>query len=367
MKKILLVVLSLCLFATMVSAQTFIGAREAGMGGCGVSSAFGLTSVAYNPAGLINSGMGEFTLSLGGASQNIDQIINAVGAATDPATFLVNNLNTNLEANGSLFGLLGFCFNKVGLSVILPSMTAALNKPSGTIAGSATITGRYDVALTLGTTVPVPGLGGVDLGTNLKYIGFGYGNVNAAGQTLPFTASQTYGVGSGTGLDIGARTNIAIPFLSSFAVGIAMRDIGAKATVAEPKSRNVTFNADSTITEGAETTGASQDYTFPTTTAIGCSGTVPGMGLMVAADIESISGGTGMVANNETVTHLGLEMPIIANTLIGRAGLATGQNVSRTTLGAAVNIPFLNVQAAMVIDGKNSKNLSFVVDAGATF
>ena len=81
--------------------------------------------------------------------------------------------------------------------------------------------------------------------------------------------------------------------------------------------------------------------------------------MAVAADLE--------MKKNETVTHLGLEYPLMANVLIGRAGLASSPSISKTTLGVKLNLPFFTLDATSIMDGKNSSVVGWVVDIGAGF
>lgn len=368
MKKLFLVVLVVLSLLNAAFATSFIGAKETGMGNCGAALSTGLSAVAYNPAGLMAGPDNGFELSLGGSAKNIDQLVNSVSATNDLATYLVNNLNTNLDANGTVACLLGVSVNKVGISLLVPSLVATLAKPAATIAGSASASLRYDAALTLGKTFATPGMpfASLDVGTNIKMINYGYGSLNATG-TLPLTATQTYGTGSGFGFDVGARTTLKVPGFTTFSLGLSVNDIAASVTVAEPKSRTDTFNVDNTITEGTVTTGSSQTLNYPTSILFGCAGSIPAFGLGLAADIESISGGSGSLSNTNTITHLGLEYPMFANVLIARAGLVSGQNIARTTVGAKLNIPYLVLEVAGIFDGITPANTAYVIDIGTAF
>lgn len=370
------VALFLSLFFVSASmAQVFIGSRHAGMGGTGVASAVGLNAIAYNPAGLMDGAQGEFLLSLGAANQGMDKIINSL-TATSPSQFLLDNYSNSLDANGSLSGILGFNVNKVGISVLLPSVTSVLSKGADSLAGSYNSLGTGAVVLTLGHSFSIPGvpIGSLDVGANIKSIYSALGNISVAGDPTagsPVSATQTYWVGSGAGYDAGAKTTVEIPMVADFSVGVALRNI-SQTIKYKPKTRleTYTFNptGNPTLSSSPEAEGAETEATYPAYTVIGCAGTIPGIGLKFAADIETVSGGTGALAiASDTVTHLGVEYPVYVNTLILRAGTASGQNTSVTTLGAKINIPFLTLEIANVIDAKNTKNTSYVIDAGVAF
>jgi hypothetical protein len=348
------------------SAQVFIGARHAGMGGTGVASAVGLNAVAYNPAGLMKGPNSELLLSLGAASQGLDQLISA--ASGDPTKALQDNYNSTFSANGSLSGILGLSVNRVGISLLVPSLYAMIDKPTvGTYTGaSATALGYQALVLTLGRSFSTPALpfGSLDVGINLKMLTAAYGDFTPA----VATATSNYAQGSGMGADLGARATLDIPAVSSFSVGLALRNLMQSVTY-DPNQRNYNINPlTGELTLAGETPLGSRSDNMPTSTVIGCAGTIPLIGLGFAADIDSISGGSGYFQQSATtVTHLGLEYPLLMNVLILRAGLASSDNINITTIGAKINAPFLTLEIANIIDNKNSANTSFVFDAGIAF
>jgi len=372
MRKILVSVLLVSILVSVSSAQIFIGSKQAGMGGTGVASATGLSAVAFNPAGLMKGPGGEFLLSLGAASQGMNEIIQSLTAAGDPAQFMESNYATNLNANGNVYGILGLSMNKIGVSVIIPQLMASVNKPASSLSGTLTAQGVGGAVVTAGHTFGVPWLpASLDVGANAKVLTLARGNVTMTEPTVTTptqTTTQTIIQGSGMGFDVGARTTFAIPMLTDFSVGIALRDLAQSFTY-KPKTQTVTstYNptGDPTVTEGAQVEGTQTTATSPTQTAIGAAGTIPGIGLKVAADITSVSGGSGILAaSSSTVTSLGIEYPLFMNALILRGGTSSGTGVSYTTVGAKINIPFLTLEVATVIDANNSANNAYVIDAG---
>jgi hypothetical protein len=371
-------VVSLLLIAVAASSSfAYIGSRQAGMGGTGVASAVGLNAVAYNPAGIMSGPRGQFLLSAGAANQGLADIVNGFSNAADPAKFMSDNYSNKLDANGSLDGILGFGFNHVGISLLLPSVMANISKPANSVAGNVTALGTATGVLTLGRSFTIPGvpIGALDVGANIKALNVGYGTITIPSDptlTNPtVNATQTIAQGSGTGFDLGARATIQIPMVTDFSVGLALLDQSETINYT-PKTRSdhYTYNASGnpTHTSSPETTLAAQTVTMPTTTSLGCAGTVPGIGLKFAVDLNSISGGTGILATaSDSITHIGLEYPLMLNALLLRAGVATGTNVNQTTWGAKINLPFLTLEMANVIDNKNSKNTTYTVDLGVAF
>ncbi len=365
MKRFLIPLLLIAFLISASSAQVFIGSRQAGMGGTGVASAVGLNAVAYNPAGLLKGPNSELLLSLGAASQGLDQLIST--ASGDPTKALQNNYDSTFSANGSIAGILGLSFNKVGISILVPSLYVMINKPTaGTYDGvSATALGYHAVVLTLGRSFSTPGLpiGSLDAGINLKMLTAVYGDFTPA----VATATSNFARGTGMGTDIGVRASLDIPALSSFSVGLALRNLFQSVTY-DPNQRSYNVNpVTGELTLTGENPLGSRNDSMPLSTVIGCAGTIPVIGLGFAADVDSISGGSGYFQQNSTtVTHLGLEYPILMEALILRGGVASSDNINMTTIGAKINTPFLTLEIANIIDNKNSANTSYVIDAGIT-
>jgi hypothetical protein len=363
---VMVVGLFIMVYATGAAASMYTGVREAAMGGCGASLSTGLAAVAYNPAGLMESGNCAMDLSLGGSAKNFDQILGALNSMSDPTQFLIDNYDKQLDANGSFFGQLGFEYNKVGISLLIPNLQSQLSKPANSAEGSVDAATRFDLVLTGGRTFTLPVLPAkIDLGASVKYIGYGYGRVNVAG-ALPTTADNTWGTGGGFGFDLGARTKILAPFVIALEVGLAARDIASSVTVNAPATRTDTFNADGSVTKGTEVIGSAVTYNYPMSVVLGCSGTVPAIGLGFAADWESLSGGSGSLARTDSIIHLGLEYSMLMKTLVLRAGTASGTD-SKTTLGVAFKVPVATLQVAAVLDNSDSRDNSYVAGGGFNF
>jgi hypothetical protein len=370
MKKILLSALLVSLLASVSFAQAFIGSRQAGMGGTGVASATDLTAVYYNPAGLMKAGRGEFRLSLYPSYTDYQNVLDAFSKSTDPITFLEENFDNNLSFQGDISGMAGLNINKIGISaVILPlgnyagdtlaaNNTINIDKQASALQGSATYSIRQDTILTLGYTFALPGLpiASLDTGVNLKSINAVYGTLNAS--ITDTSSPYNKGTGSGTAFDLGARTSLDVPMFGSLAVGLMLRDVAGQIKYSRKQETFYFDPVTENITKSAEVALADRNVTLDSSTAIGASGIISPVNLGVAADIE--------MTKNDTITHLGIEYPLLPM-LVGRAGLATGNSISKTTLGVKLNIPFLTIDAATIMDGKNSSVIGWVVDIGAAF
>ena len=376
MKKIVVVLLVSVFAASIAPAQIFIGSRQVGMGGTGVASAVGLNAIAYNPAGIIDGPGFELLLAPRAAYQGFDQIAQSITKTSDPAQFMIDNYANKLDANGSLSGILGLNIGKIGVSVIIPRLSAALSKPASSLEGSVALSGTAAAVLTLGRSFSVPGLpASLDVGANIKSVSLATGALTINGEptsTTPITATQTINQGSGIGYDLGVRTNFQIPYLADFSVGAAMLDV-SETIKYKPKTRTDTYKitppgTTPELQKGTEAEGAETSATAATTTIIGCAGTVPGIGAKLAVDLESVSGGTGILAAaSDSITHLGIEYPTLMGLLILRAGSASGQNTSVTTYGAKINLPLLQIEAAAITDNKNTKNNSYSADLRFSF
>jgi hypothetical protein len=370
MKKLTLLLVSLSLLVSVASAQAFIGARAGGMGGTGVASVTDLSAVYYNPAGLMKAGNFEFKLSLNPSYTDYQNVLDAFNSSTDPSTILQDNYATNLSFRGDMAGMAGVNISKIGISVLaLPlgktadtlsgNNTIFLNKGALALQGSATYSMRYDTVLTLGYTFSLPGMpiASLDTGVNIKSVNALYGTISAA--STDTSATYYKGTGSGTAFDLGARTSLDVPVVGSLAVGLALRDVGGQINYSRKEQIYYFDNLTQTITKGAETDGTDASVTLDPVTVIGAAATIPTINLSVAADLE--------MANNETITHLGLEYPLMPGLLIGRVGMASSPSISKTTLGAKLSIPFLTLDVASIMDGNNSSLTGWVFDIGIGF
>ena len=120
MKKIVFLMVSLFCLVASANAQLLIGARPGGMGGAGVASTKDLTSVYYNPAGLMQAGAFEFRLSAAPSytQKSYQQVMDAFSKATDISKFLQDNYANDLSFSGDVAGLIGLNIAKVGVTAI---------------------------------------------------------------------------------------------------------------------------------------------------------------------------------------------------------------------------------------------------------
>jgi hypothetical protein len=368
------VIVSLLGVLVMVSASLAAylpygsSAKYAAMGGAGSAIADDISTAYYNPAGILSTGNMDVKLGLGAATENLSDILALAGTTNDPAKLVTDNFSKKLDINGSMFGLVGINVAKVGIT-ILPFGSLVAAKDANSANGSATALLGYEGIITLGYGLSLPGLpiAKLDLGTNIKYgnLSFGYANVSGTSTStakIPLSAVPYF--------DLGARAkfdNFAFPISGA----IVMRDINA--------NLKGTLKLDTNGTSLGEGNFETNLYTPPSTT-IGLATTIPVVGLKVAIDYDAIGSTTTTVASIGAVvpasttktdgfslTRLGLEYPVLGILAI-RAGYITGNNgnTSITTVGAGLN--FLgNLDVAMIMDSKNSKNNSTMVDLGFAF
>ena len=361
MKRFALLLLLLLSLVTLVSAQSLIGSRAAGMGGAGTAVSDDLSAAYYNPAGLMQSDANvALKISLGAAYTN-PEVLQALQKANDPAKFALDNYDKNLNFTGNVTGVVGLNIRKIGISV-LPMAYVSVDKAASTTVAFVSAQANYSTVLTLGTSFTIPNvpIGKLDVGINAKSITNNAGEINTVGAALTSTGTKILTTGSGMGFDIGALTSFNIPMVTNFKVGLAIRDLGESVKLT-PKTQPVTVDqpSNSIIPAGPETTGPDYTVNYDSSTAIGASAVIPAINLLVAADLE--------MKKNETNTHIGIEYPMLANILILRAGVASGPNLGLTTFGAKINLPILGIEAATVQNSKVSDLSSTVVDINIGF
>ncbi|MFA4844129.1 MAG: hypothetical protein WC632_04170 [Candidatus Margulisiibacteriota bacterium] len=358
MKKAISVFMFLLLCVSLSQAQMLIGGRAAGMGGAGVASTDDISAAYYNPAALMRSEvlLTDIKVDLGASYSDLTSLSNALTNASSPAKFMLDNYASNLNFNGNLSGLVGINLRKIGLSVI-PIFSAQVAKPANSFNGYVIAGGHYDGVLTLGSTFSVPYLpAALDVGVNLKSLNGVAGQITAVAGTPPTTGSgnQDYGTGSGTGFDLGVLTSFDVPFVSKVAVGATMRNLSSSYTLKMTRQVATMDATAGTTTLGPVQNLPDQIVNLDSSTAIGAYATIPVVGVGVAADIE--------ITKTDTNTHLGLEYPLLFGVIVLRAGLASGPNLSLTTVGAEVNLKILRLGLVTIADAKNTGLTNTVAD-----
>jgi hypothetical protein len=278
---------------------------------------------------------------------------------------MANNYGNKIDVNGGINAIVGLQIADIGISA-MPVSTLTLNKAANSVTGTLTGTAAYDLALTLGTSYSIPGLpiASLDLGANIKSA-----NAIAVANTIAVVGATPTGAGSATtlsgiGFDLGAKAqleNLPIPL----SVAIVMKDIG-ETLKGNTTTNATTYNADGSINTQTNTVTPAADYTTPTTTVIGLATGIPVVGLKVAVDLDSVSGGTP--GASYSVTHYGVEYPILGGFIALRAGKVSdsANTIDQTTFGAGINFG-LGLNIAMMTDAKNSKNNSTMADFGFAF
>ena len=350
MKKLALVLSFVFLFASVSYAQIPGGARLAAMGNAGTAVANDISSAYYNPAGLMstNTRWMKLKIGAGAAMTGMNSLLALASQSTDLNTFMFNNFSNAIDANGTAGAFLGFEAGKFGLSVIAEGSLAG-SKIANSANGSASAGVNYDVVLTMGTTLNLPMLpmGFADVGLNLKQVN----QINSSTAIVATTATYGQGIGTGYGIDLGLRTGLDTP-IAPIAVGLVIKDL------METINTTTTSRIDTVdITDGSYTKGTATETTSSTpissTVVIGAATQIPGYGTTVALDYASALG--------TAEWRLGLEQSIIPFFLTGRAGLISGTNTAKTTLG--LGLDFLgSLNAAYIIDGKNSQDTVLIVD-----
>jgi hypothetical protein len=301
----------------------------------------------------------------------LNDIRAALGSSSDPAKFFADNFNKTVDINGGLNAFIGLNVSKIGLSII-PMGSLSLYKPTaGTLTGSTLMaTGGYEGILTLGYSFAFPmiNIASLNVGANVKSTNYILGNSQVTGVTSSTDRSANQ---SGTAFDVGVKAKVNTPIIP-FSAGIVIRDINATLK-GNLKTNNTTYNPTTGV---ATTTLVSDapvaDSTIGQTTVIGASTVIPGVGLKVAIDLDTIADSSYVGLLNVTggnLTHIGLEYPILGIVAL-RAGQVSGKlggaDVSQTTFGAGFNLGAV-INVAMMTDAKDSKQNATMVDLGFAF
>jgi len=357
MKKVFCVSLLIVSLLSSVSfGQMIYGARAAGMGGVGVTTSQDMFSAYYNPAGIVKTGSVGFQGSLGASYNGLDKLVSSFAAAADPTKFVVDNYSSDINVDGNITSLIGFKIKNFGLSV-LPTATLNFSKPKDSIVANGSAVGTYNGVLTVGHNFPLSVLPDVSVGLNLKYIGGADGTLTLATlQSGAAVGSKTWDSRSGFGLDIGALTTIKIPFITSLSAGIVARDLFETVNVTA-KQQSITATPGSTdYTYGDIVILGTTSETVKPSYVAGVSGTIPVIGLLVAADYEMKEAGSN--------THFGIEYPVLLNVFALRAGYMDGIDVQAGTFGVRVAAALATLNAALTFDSKDSRKNTAVIDFG---
>ena len=360
MKK--LIVFLLCLALSSASAFAFqpsnlpygVGAKYGAMGGAGSALCDDLTSTYYNPAGILKANLFEAKVAAGGATDGLNEIYKVISAVEDPEKFLSENFVRTFNLNGSLNIQIGVNLNKVGLSSIsVGYLNLTKPTPLTMVGGKASGIFIAETSAVLGYSFSTPALpvASIDTGVNIKSINSFSSVSTAVGQ---FESNEEVRKGAGMGFDAGARAGINTAWPTHFAVVI--RDVGS--TLNEDVTTKVTtYDATGAITDQTSSTAPGGSTTSPTTLTLGVATRIPVVDLVLAADIDSVSGS----GTSYSVTHLGVEYPIAGGFAKLRGGLINGgpnDSISMATMGYGIG--FFN--GALMLDSKNAKNNSMIFD-----
>ncbi|MCX5749944.1 MAG: hypothetical protein NTZ10_06880 [Candidatus Saganbacteria bacterium] len=369
MKKIVLACLSVCLIASAAIAMPSgvlpygASAKIAGMGGAGSAIVDDIAAAYYNPAGMARAQAVALKLGAAYTSQGSDKLMNVLGNISNPAKFLADNFSQQINVKGSVNAIVGFDVAKTGISVI-PVTYLELNKNKNEFGAGAIANLNSDSALTMGYGVGVPYLGDINIGFNAKYIYNATADASVAAGVSTTDITNTVNSYSGFGLDIGmqGKTNVVPTMPISFA--LVYKDLFANLKGTQAKTKGTFNNSDGSQSGPMQnlTPSPLADVSVPTTLVIGAATEIPLIGAKLAVDLDSVSSGY-------SVTHIGLEYPILMKLVALRIGSISGGNsaapVNMMTYGIGVLADTVNL--AFVSDNNNSTNNKTMVDVHIGF
>lgn len=363
MKKYIFASLILALVSTSTlafqpaNAPYGFGAKFGAMGGAGSALCDDIMCAYYNPAAIASGSLAELKIGMGAATDGLNEIFKVISSVEKPEDFLSQYFTQTFDMNGSLSALMGVKIQKVGVSVISVGRLNLTKPTVDTLVGSsATAMFGTEAAATLGYGFAIPALpiASLDVGLNIKSTNSFRSTSSAAGIS---SSTEEVTKGSGTAFDIGARAGLDVGWPTTIA--IVMRDISSTQKT-DVTTKNTTYNPlTGAILTQTESTASGTDITSPVTTTLGVGTKIPVIGLVLAADLDSVSGS----GTSYSVTHIGAEYPIAGGLVVLRGGMVSGgpsDSISMTTYG--IGIWGLNV--AMMLDSKSPKNNSTIFDFG---
>jgi len=357
MRSIIIISLIFLFLPSSAGASSFgIGARAMGMGGAYTALANDITAAYWNPAGLIHSNLtardGMFGLGFFGDLTNYSNLIGLL----DPYKFAIDNWNEDLKVVGSVNGIIGGSFNKIGISYI-PWGNVVLTKPWSNfpLLGDATL--KHSFAITFGRSFDVPYLllGPLSVGANVRYITGQLTRRTAFGLLSPAPVTFIDATTSGIGLDLGFEAEIA----PAITFGLVFKDILTGLTWSGKTKYYTALDSEGKpIGKLGEEDFLEADNT-PMGMALGFAYNMPEIALL-SADIES--------RGQNTDFHVGAESAFIVATVI-RVGFFTDKasETNHITGGLGANIGPGHADFAITQDTKTEKNKSTVISFSATF
>ncbi|MCX5726469.1 MAG: hypothetical protein NT030_04700 [Candidatus Saganbacteria bacterium] len=332
-----------------------IGARAMGMGGAYTALANDITAAYWNPAGLIRSKSisADGMLGLGFYG---DLTLSNLIALSDPDKFAQDNWNNNVNIVGSVNGIIGGSFNKIGISYI-PWGSVVLTKPFSNLPLIADANFKHSFAITFGRSFDAPYLllGPLSVGANVKYITGQLRRRATIGLENPAPVTFIDATTSGIGLDLGLEAEI-LPMVT---FGLVLKDI-LTGLIWSGKTKEY-----SSLDEKGRPIGKLGEEDFseaestPMGIAMGIAANLPEIAIL-SADIEN--------RGQHTDVHLGAESAFMAVAVI-RVGFCTdsfNQTMHITGgLGAAVGPGHADI--GMTQDLKTDKNRALLLSFSATF
>lgn len=346
-----------------------VSARFAGMGGAGAALVDDISSAYYNPAGIVSTGFFGTSTNAGAATQGMNELIMLLSNSDNPAKFFSDNFSKALDINGTLSGLSGINSGKFGIS-IMPAGSLSLKKDANVInGGTLNAMLNYDIAGTFGYSIPIPYIPMTSsaIGANVKSANSIRITTNVESPIKSTSTVKTY---SGMGYDVGLKGSLDTPIMPVF-IGIVVRDIGETLSGSQ-KTITTNYNLDGSIKDENEIQATIPGMTIPTTTVIGIAAKVSlgALGMMsqiptdfkVAADMDFVGG-----SSPYSVTHMGMELPVFFGIGSLRGGIISGGPASSPIAITTYGIGLPGINFASIMDSKNSKNNSIVVDLGMGF
>lgn len=355
---LLLILVSVGSVGAVKLGSANLTARSLGMGGAFTGLADDLSSLYYNPAGMVDSGLVGIQLDLGtmaSVSDELDELQDIPDKINDDSisdAFSVIPDDVNFMGQGQLAAN----FKSFGVAYTNKAFAESYNQGSS---ASADLINLQEGVLSLGNElIGLPfGVGKLVYGLNCRLIKLEKESYEVSSAT-EFTKTETSD--DSFGVDVGLLMNMT----DNFRLGLQIQNLIKPDFDLSGDEELSHYNGSTWITDSES--DYSEGMKLDRVGRIGASLRVPIIDLTLAADIDNL----GFLSDTEVdeVYHFGIEKDIIFNGLSLRAGTFSQEDGDNyLTCGLGLNLAALHLDIAAASDDRFDKSIAAVVSGRVKF